>query len=103
MVAGISGVQIGPGATLLARMPFGPSIWAMLPMKFAIAAFVAAYGRSVGAGWSDCTDVVAMIDAPGFMWGTAALVRLNSALRLVASVWSHSSSGISSIESRDIW
>jgi hypothetical protein len=40
MVAGISGVQIGPGATLLARMPWPASIWARPAMKFATPALV---------------------------------------------------------------
>ena len=42
MVEGISGVQTGPGATLLARMPFSPSIWARLAVKLAIPALVVA-------------------------------------------------------------
>jgi len=41
MVAGISGVQIGPGATQFARMPFSASSCARLPVKFWIAALVA--------------------------------------------------------------
>ena len=48
MVAGISGVQIGPGATLLTRMPRSPSSCARLAAKLAMAALVAAYGASVG-------------------------------------------------------
>jgi hypothetical protein len=58
---------------------------------------------SVGDGLSEFTDDEPMIDAPGFMCGTAALTRWNIALRFVASVWSHSSSGISSSDSRVIW
>jgi len=42
MVAGISGVQIGPGATLFARIPRSPSSCARLAQKLAIAALVAA-------------------------------------------------------------
>ncbi len=42
MVAGMSGVQIGPGATQLTRMPRSPSIWDRPPVKFWIAALVAA-------------------------------------------------------------
>jgi hypothetical protein len=42
MVAGINGVQIGPGATLLTLIPFSPNSWAMLAEKLAIAALVAA-------------------------------------------------------------
>ena len=64
-MAGISGVQIGPGATLFTRMPFSPSIWARLAEKFAIAALVAAYGASVGDGMSEFTDELPMIDDPG--------------------------------------
>jgi hypothetical protein len=39
---GIRGVHTGPGATLFTRMPRSPSIWAMLAVKLANAAFVAA-------------------------------------------------------------
>ena len=42
IVEGMSGVQIGPGATQLTRMPRWPSIWDSPPVKFWIAAFVAA-------------------------------------------------------------
>src|SRR5690349_21222248 len=103
MVAGMSGVQIGPGATLLTRMPFGPRSCARLALKFAIAAFVAAYGASVGDGLSEFTDELPMMDEPARMCGTAALHRWNIAERFVANVWSHSSSGISSSDSRVIW
>jgi hypothetical protein len=37
IVEGIKGVQIGPGATALARMPFSASICARPPVKFWIA------------------------------------------------------------------
>ena len=66
-VAGISGVQIGPGATLFTRIPRSPSIPARLAAKFAIAAFVAAYGASVGDGISEFTEELPMIDDPGRM------------------------------------
>jgi hypothetical protein len=42
MVDGISGVQIGPGATLLTRIPLSPNSCARLAEKLAMAAFVAA-------------------------------------------------------------
>ena len=42
MFDGIRGVHIGPGATLLTRIPFSPNGWARLAEKFAMAAFVAA-------------------------------------------------------------
>jgi len=42
MVEGISGVQIGPGATALTRMPLPASIWASPPVKFWIAPLVVA-------------------------------------------------------------
>ena len=41
-----------------------------------------------------------MIAEPGPRCGTAALVRWKNALMSVATVWSHSSSGISSSVSR---
>jgi hypothetical protein len=75
IVEGISGVQIGPGATLLTRIPRSPRSCARLAEKFAIAAFVAAYGDSVGEGLSEFTDELPMIDALSFMCGNAALVR----------------------------
>src|SRR3954469_14658643 len=75
MVAGISGVQIGPGATLLTRIPRLPSSWARLAVKFAMAAFVAAYGARVGEGMSEFTDELPMIDEPGAMCCNAALQR----------------------------
>src|SRR5215218_7556389 len=103
MVAGINGVQMGPGATLFTRMPFSPSIWARLAHRLAIAALVAAYGASWGLGWSDCTEELPMIEEPSRMCGTAALQRWNIADRFVAMVKSHSSSGISSRDSRVIW
>src|SRR4051812_46887813 len=103
MVAGISGVQIGPGATLLTRIPFEASIPASAPTMFAMPALVTSYGISSGFGVSEFTDVVPMIDDPGRMCGTAALTRWKKALRLVAIVWSHSSSVISSMDSWDIW
>jgi hypothetical protein len=40
MVAGMSGVRIGPGATLLARMPFDVGIWASEPTMSAMPALV---------------------------------------------------------------
>jgi len=42
IVAGMSGVHTGPGATLFTRIPRGPSIWARPAHMFAIPAFVAA-------------------------------------------------------------
>lgn len=42
IVAGINGVQMGPGATLLARIPFCPNSCAKLADRLAIAALVAA-------------------------------------------------------------
>src|SRR4051812_36393238 len=99
----MSGVHTGPGATLLTRMPRSPSICARLAVKFAIAAFVAAYGARVGLGVSEFTEELPMIDEPARMCGSAALHRWNIAERLVAMVWSHSSSGTSSSDSRLIW
>ena len=75
IVAGISGVQIGPGATLLTRIPLSPNICARLAEKLAIAALVAAYGASVGLGISELTDELPMIEPPGPMCGSAALAR----------------------------
>src|SRR5947209_19887281 len=74
MVAGIRGVQIGPGATQFARIPFLPSIWASPPVKFWIAALVIAYGRSCGLGVSAWMDDVLITDPPAGMCATAALV-----------------------------
>src|SRR5688572_25193239 len=86
MVAGMSGVQIGPGATLFTRMPFSASICASEALKLAIPALVIAYGARFGLGWSEFTDDEFMIDAPGCMWGSASLVRVNIADRFTASV-----------------
>jgi hypothetical protein len=72
MVAGINGVQIGPGATLLTRMPRSPSSWARPAVKFAIAPLVVAYGSSVGRGMSELMELVLMIDAPAPKCGSAA-------------------------------
>ena len=72
---GISGVQIGPGATLFTRMPRSPSSPARLAEKFAMAALVAAYGASVGDGMSEFTDELQMIAAPARRCGSAALTR----------------------------
>ena len=75
MVAGISGVQIGPGATLFTRMPFSPNSWTRLADKLAIAVLVAAYGASVGEGMSEFTDELPITDDPGPKYGKAALTR----------------------------
>jgi hypothetical protein len=58
-----------------------------------------AHGASVGDGESELTDELPMIAPPSDMCGTAALQRWNIAETLVAQVWSHSSSGISSSDS----
>ena len=79
MVAGISGVQIGPGATQFARMPFLPSIWLSPPVKFWIAALVIAYGSNCGLGESAWIDDVPITDPPSGMCGTAAFVSQNIA------------------------
>src|SRR6266496_5118761 len=86
IVDGMSGVQIGPGATLFTRMPFPPKSCARLAAKFAMAAFVAAYGANVGDGMSEFTDELPMMDEPGAMCGTAALQRWNIAETFVANV-----------------
>jgi hypothetical protein len=70
MVAGIKGVQIGPGATLFTRIPFSPNSCAKLAEKFAMAALVAAYGASVGEGISDFTDELPITDDPGPICGS---------------------------------
>src|SRR5213082_527510 len=75
IVAGMSGVQIGPGATAFARIPFSASICARPAVKFWIAPFVVAYASSAGLGVSALIEAVLMIELPGFMWGTAAFVR----------------------------
>ena len=59
---------------------------ARLAQKFAIAAFVAAYGARDGDGMSEFTDELPMIDAPGCMCGTAALARWKNADTFVAKV-----------------
>src|SRR3954452_3752776 len=103
MVAGMSGVQIGPGATLFARMPLSAYICAIDAVKLAIAALVIAYGASCGLGMSEFTDDELMIAPPSGMCGIASLVSTNIAVRLVATVWSHSSSETSSSVSCVIW
>lgn len=74
-VAGISGVQIGPGATLFTRIPFSPNSCAKLAEKFAMAALVTAYGASVGEGISEFTEELPIADDPGLICGRAALTR----------------------------
>src|ERR687893_1584633 len=82
MVEGISGVQIGPGATAFTRIPLLPSIWAKPAVKLETAPLVEAYAKSIGLGLSDWMEVVLMMDDPGRMWGTAALARWNMAAML---------------------
>src|SRR5215212_7487278 len=103
MVAGMSGVQMGPGATQLTRIPLGPSIWASPPVKFWMAALVAAYGNSCGLGVSAWMDAVLITDPPFAMYGKANLHSQNIAYRLFFMVRSNSSVGMSAIESRVIW
>src|SRR5215213_7293059 len=86
MVEGIKGVQIGPGATALTRIPLLPSIWARPAVKLETAPLVEAYARSMGLGLSDWIEVVLMMDDPGSMCGTAALARWNMASMLVRNV-----------------
>src|SRR5476651_1443360 len=96
MVETINGVQIGPGATLLTRMPLLHSSCAKPPVKLAIAPLVAAYASNVGLGMSEFTELVLMIDPPAFICGSAALQMRNIAVMLISNVLTHSSSGISS-------
>src|SRR3954471_20288038 len=103
MVARMRGVQIGPGATRFARMPFSASICASDAVKLAMPAFVMAYGARFGLGLSELTDDELMMAAPGCMCGIASLQRVNIAERFTARVWSHSSSDTSSSESWLIW
>ena len=84
-------------------MPFSPRSWASDAVMLAMPAFVAAYGSRVGTGMSEFTEDEPMMLEPGFMCGTDALARWKNADRFVAIVWSHSSSGISSSDSRVIW
>jgi hypothetical protein len=56
-----------------------------------------------GTGLSELTELLPMIEPPDGMCGSTAFVRWKKADRLVASVKSHSSSGISSIVWCDIW
>ncbi len=86
MVDGISGVQMGPGATQFTRMPCSDSRPASPPVKFTIAALVAEYASSFGRGWSETTDAVLMIEAPFFRCGSAAFTTWNMAVMLVAKV-----------------
>jgi hypothetical protein len=75
IVAGMSGVQIGPGATQLTRMPRSASSCPRLAVRFAIAALVAEYGTSCAGALSLVTELVFRIEAPAFRWGSAAFVR----------------------------
>jgi len=50
IVEGIRGVQIGPGATQLTRMPLSARSCANPAVKFRIAPFVVAYASSCGLG-----------------------------------------------------
>ena len=65
----------------------------------AIPALVIAYGIKVGLGLSEFTDDEPMIDEPSGICGTAAFAKWKNPPRFVASVRSHSSSGMSSIDS----
>src|SRR3712207_3680538 len=103
MVEGISGVQIGPGATQFTRMPRSAIAWPRLAVKLAIAALVAEYAISLGGALSEFTEVVFTMAEPGFMCGSAALHRKNMGWMLTLKVCSHSSSGVSSSEVRVIW
>ncbi len=91
IVEGMSGVQIGPGATAFTRMPSGASNCARPLVKLAIAPFVAAYASNCGDGSSAWIDVVLMIDAPGFMCAAAAFARKNMLSMFVRKVYSISS------------
>jgi hypothetical protein len=71
----MSGVQTGPGATALTRIPCGARSCASDMVKVAMAPLVVAYGSSVGNGVIASTELVLMIDPPGRMCGTAALAR----------------------------
>src|SRR5882757_9630679 len=75
IVDGIKGVQIGPGATALARMPFSANNCASPAVKFWIAPLVVAYASRIGLGLSELIEAVLMMALPGFICGTAALMR----------------------------
>jgi hypothetical protein len=68
-VDGISGVQIRPSATALARISFWASSCARPAVKFWMAPLV-----SSGLGVSALMDAVLMMAPPGRICGTAALV-----------------------------
>ena len=57
IVAGMSGVQIEPGATLSPGSPFAGPAAGPVAQGSATAALVAAYGASSGEGMSELTDV----------------------------------------------
>src|SRR3546814_18304022 len=72
------GVQTGPGATPLTRMPRSMSCCAIARVQFAMPAFDTAYSARDGEGWKPCTLEVVMIAEPGLRCGDAALVSQNS-------------------------
>src|SRR6185437_15648139 len=84
IVEGMSGVQIGPGATLFTRIPREASRLPRDALKLAIPALVTEYGISVGFGWSELTDDVLMIEPPGCMCGSASLQSRNIAVRFTS-------------------
>jgi len=72
-VDGISGVQIGPGATQLTRMPLSASSWASPAVKLAIAPFRGRVGESCGDGDFELIEVALTIALPGLRCGNAVL------------------------------
>src|SRR3954468_5011103 len=97
VVAATRGVQTGPGATTLTRMPRGASCVDSAFENVTSAPFVVAYASSDADGWVAWIELTLMIDAPGCIAGTASRHRKNGAVMFVRSVFSHSSVGISSI------
>src|SRR6267378_6163974 len=62
--AAINGVQIGPGATQLTRMPLSASSCARPAVKLAIAPFVVAYASSSGDGCLELMEAVLTMALP---------------------------------------
>ena len=74
-VDGMSGVQIGPGATALARNTFLGQHLRETRREVMNRPLVIALANNVGLGTSELIDAVLMMQLPGFMCGIAALER----------------------------
>ena len=67
MVAGISGVQTGPGATSLTRLPLSASFWPNALVNATMPALVVAQSSSADEGWyAWIKDVLMIVDPASY-------------------------------------